>query len=292
MFKDAAVKFMNDKAPRLGAALAYYTIFSLAPLLIIAISIAGLAFGEEAARGEIFGSLRGLVGGQGAAAIQSLVENAARPGRGAIGTAVGLLTLLIGASGVFAQLQDALNTVWNVGPKTGSGLLFFVRQRLITFGMVLVIGFLLLVSLLVSAVLAGLSGWIDRHVPLGATIGRIINFAVSFGVTTLLFAMIYKILPNERIAWRDVGAGAAVTAAMFTVGKFLIGLYLGQSSMASVYGAAGSLVVVLVWVYYSTQILLFGAEFTHVYARSRGSHAHRARAENVITGRDFKRRPA
>lgn len=271
LLKATVAEWQEDKVPRLAAALAYFTVFSLAPLLVIAISIAALFFGEEAARGQIFAQLQGLIGRQGAEAIEATITNADRVEGGGIATIVGIITLLLGASGVFGQLQDALNTIWEVAPKPGRGIVSFLRTRFLSFGMVLVIGFLLLVSLVLSAILAGVSTYMEGFVPALAPLWAIVNFLVSFGVITCLFALIYRVLPDVHIAWGDVWVGAAFTALLFTIGRTLIGIYLGSAAVGSAYGAAGSLVIILVWVFYSAQILLFGAEFTQVYARRYGS---------------------
>jgi membrane protein len=272
LLKETVAEWSEDKVPLWAAALAYYTIFSLAPLLLIAISIAGLVFGEEAARGEIVGQIRGLVGQQGAEAIQGMIQNVNRPGSGGtLATIVGVVTLLFGASGVFGQLQDALNTIWGVKPKPGQGIASFIQARFLSFAMVLVIGFLLLVSLVLSAALAAITTFFSHFLPTFVALGQLLNFVVSFGFITLLFAAIYKFLPDVNVAWKDLWIGAATTSLLFNVGKFLIGLYLGNSGTTSAYGAAGSLVVLLLWVFYSAQIILFGAEFTQVFAKHRGS---------------------
>ena len=266
LIKETFSEWSKDKASRLAAALSYYTIFSVAPLLIIAIAVAGLVFGREAATHQIEGQARGLLGEQGAQAIQTILENTGKTGAGVMATIIGVNTLLIGASGAFAQLQESLNTIWEVKPRAGRGVKGMVRDRFLSFSMVLVIGFLLLVSLVLSAVLAGVGKYISDLLPLSSLMMQGVNFGISFGVTTFLFALIFKVLPDAYIRWRDVWVGAAVTALLFSLGRFLIGLYLGRSSISSAYGAAGSLVVLLVWVYYSAQILFLGAEFTQVYA--------------------------
>lgn len=276
LLKETFQEWQEDKASRLAAALAYYTIFSIAPLLIIAIAIAGAVFGEEAARGEIVGQIQGLVGKPGAEFIETAINNANKPGsNGGLASLIGIGVLLFGASGVFAQLQDSLNTIWEVQPKPTKGLrggiMGFLRQRFLTFSMVLVIGFLLMVSLILSAVLSGLSAYMSHLLPGLDFVWGIVNFVISFGVITLLFALIYKFLPDVKITWNDVLTGAIITALLFTIGKTLLGQYLGQSSFSSTYGAAGSLVIILAWVYYSAQILFFGAEFTQVYASRYGS---------------------
>jgi membrane protein len=269
--QEVIAEWSDDRASRLAAALAYYTIFSLAPLLIIAIAVAGFFFGEAAAREAVVTQLESLIGQQGAEAVQQMLANANRPGAGTVALIIGVATLLLGASGVFAQLKGALNTIWDVKPAPGQGIWKTVSDRLLSFGMVLGIAFLLLVSLLVSTVLSTLSGQFEQLLPGADFLWQLLDFAISLGVIALLFAIIYKVLPDVTIAWKDVWVGAGVTALLFTIGKFLIGLYLGRSSVGSTYGAAGSLVVLLVWVYYSAQIVFIGAEFTQVYARRYGS---------------------
>ncbi len=268
--KTTLVEWSNDKAPRLGAALAYYTVFSLAPLLVVALAVVGLAFEQEAAEGSVYETMRELVGAEGARLIETMVERAGRGGRGIWATILGLSLLLFGATTVFAQLQDALNEIWRVKPKKRSGWWSLLRSRLLSLGLVVGIGFLLLVSLMMSTMLAVVGNYLQNVLPGGDTLWRLLNALISFGVITFLFAAIYKVLPDARIRWRDVMLGAAVTAFLFTVGKYLIGLYIGNSSFGSVYGAAGSLVVILVWVYYSAQIVFLGAEFTQVWARRHG----------------------
>lgn len=254
-----------------GAAVAFYTIFAIAPLFILVLAIAGFFFGQEAAQRELFGQLSSLLGKDGGAALQSLLAAANKPKANTLATIVALATLLVGACSVFVQLQDSLNAIWNVRRKPGHGLKTFVKSRLISFAMLLGIGFLLLVSLVLSAALAAAGKFMSGVVPAQAMVWQMADFAISLGLVMLLFAMIFKILPDVKIAWRDVWFGAFITALLFALGKFLIGLYLGRSSLASAYGAAGSLVVVLLWVYYSVQILLFGAAFTRVWAEKFGS---------------------
>lgn len=271
LVRETFSEWIGDKAPRLGAALAYYTLFSLAPLLIIAIALAGLVFGQEAVRGEVVHQVEGLVGTQGGQAIQAMIENASKPTSGFLATLASVALLIFGASGVFAQLQDALNTVWEVKPKEGRGIIGILKDRLLSFTMILVIGFLLLVSLLLSAFIAGVSNFIGEHWEGLAVLWQATNFLASFFISTLLFALIFKVLPDAKVHWGDVWVGALITSFLFSVGRLGIGLYLGHSSIASVYGAAGSVVVILIWAYYASQILLFGAEFTEVYARHHGS---------------------
>jgi membrane protein len=271
LVKDSFNEWKEDDALQLGAALSYYTIFSLAPMLLVVIGVAGIFWGPEAVRGQLVGQLSGLVGQQGGEAIQTMVANAGKHGNGVLATIIGLVTALFGATGVFSQLQSSLNRIWEVEAKPGQGIWSFVRTRLLSLGMVLGIGFLLLVSLVISAGVAAMQNWATGLMPGAEVLVRILTFVVSFALVTLLFAMIYKVLPDVKIAWRDVWIGAAVTSLLFTIGKFLIGLYLGRSSVASGYGAAGSVIIILLWIYYSSQILFFGAEFTQVYASHRGS---------------------
>jgi membrane protein len=272
LLKETVSEWSKDKASRLAAALAYYTVFSLAPLLIIVIAIAGSVFGEEAARGEIVGQIQGLVGKDGANVIETAIENANKPDTGSIASIISIIVLLFGASGIFAELQDALNTVWEVQPKPERGLINVIRSRFLSFSMVLGVGFLLLVSLVTSAALAATVNFFGHLLPPGLDFfWQLVNFIFAFGVTTVLFGLIYKVLPDVKIGWSDVWIGAAITSLLFSIGRYLLGQYLGNSSFSSTYGAAGSLVVVLAWVYYAAQILFFGAEFTQVYARRYGS---------------------
>lgn len=271
LLKETFNEWNEDKASRLAADLAYHTIFSLAPLLIVAIAIAGAVFGEEAAKGEIVGQIQGLVGEAAAEAIQTMIINTDRAGTGTFATIAGIATLLLGATGIFGELQDALNTIWEVAPKPGLGVMNFIRSRVLAFVMVLCIGLLLLLSLVLSTALAAFSTWFNDLLPGLGTILGVLNFAISFGLVTLLFAAIYDILPDVKIAWKDVWIGAAATALLFTIGRTLLGIYLGSAAVGSTFGAAGSLVVIVVWIFYSAQILLFGAEFTKVYARKRGA---------------------
>jgi membrane protein len=270
LLKEAASDWSRDRAPRLGAALAYYTVFSLVPFLVVIIAVIGLVFGQQAAQSAILSQIGELVGEQSAAAIKDMIQRADQPSTGLFATALAVGTLLLGASGVFGQLQDALNTVWGVEPKEGRGLWGFIKDRFLSFVAVLGTGFLLLVSLILSSALAAFGKWFGGLLPIPEAVMQLMNFALSFLVITGLFALIFKVLPDARVAWRDVWIGAALTAALFTIGKFALGLYLGKSNVASAYGAAGSLVLVLLWVYYSAQILLYGAEFTQVYANRVG----------------------
>jgi membrane protein len=281
LLKQTASEWMEDDAPTLGAALAYYTVFSLAPLMTIAIAMAGLFFGKEAAQGQIFDELRVLFGEEGGKAVEEVVQSAnAQPAAGVVATIISVIILLFGASGVFGQLQASLNTIWGVKPKPGRGVLGIIRDRLLSFGFTLVVGFLLLVSLLLTAGIALVADWVGGLMPGSETLAQLLNVVFSLVMITLLFAMIYKFLPDAKIAWRDVWIGAFLTALLFTIGKFALGIYLGKSGVASSYGAAGSLIVLLLWVYYSSQILFFGAEFTQVYANRFGSRV--APADNAV----------
>jgi membrane protein len=260
----------KDNVPRLGASLAYYTLFAVSPILVIAIAIAGSVFGEEAVRGRIVNEIDGLVGRQGAEAIQTILQGAHRDRSGTLAVLAGAVTLIIAASGAFLELQHALNTIFRVKTDSKkSGIQRLLLSRLRSFGLVVSIGFVLMVSLLVSAALSALSGRLRDIELMGPWLLKAIDVGVGLAVTTLLFGMIYRFLPDVRLAWRDVWTGAFVTSLLFSAGKFLIGLYLGQSSVASSYGAAGSIVVLLVWVYYSAQVILLGAELTRVYAEHR-----------------------
>jgi membrane protein len=261
----------EDRAQRLGAALAYYTVFALAPTIVIVIAVAALLLGHEAARDEILLQIHSLAGEQAAKAVEAMTKSARDPGASSTAIGLGLLTLVFALWGVFGELQDALNTIWGVTPKPGRGVLDMIRQRFWSFALVVGTGFLLLVSLAISTWISILTKYFWYLLPLPAFALQAANIVVSFGVITVLFALTFKLLPDVEIAWRDVWLGAAVTALLFTVGKLLIGLYLGKSGVASAFGAAGSLVVILVWVYYSAQIIYFGAEFTKVWTRRRGS---------------------
>ena len=270
--KSAVTAWIDDYASSMGAAIAYYTVFSMAPLLIIAIAVAAVFFGERAAQHELLDQLRGLLGDQGANAVEMMLSNAQKPKQGTIASVLSVATLIIGATGVFSELESDLNRIWKVQGPEVRGIWHLLRVRLLSFGMVLAIGFLLLVSLIISA---GLAAWGKYWGGMFSGIEALlqaVNFLVSLLVITVLFALMYKILPAVKIAWRHVWLGAGVTALLFSLGKFVIGLYIGKSSIASSYGAAGSLIILLIWVFYSAQIMLFGAEFTRVYALRHGSH--------------------
>lgn len=270
LLKEAGLGWVNDNASRLSAALAYYAIFSIAPLLVIVIFILAAVFGEDAATGEIAKQLSSLVGSSAAETIQSAITatNAARK-TGIIATITGFAVLLFGASSVFGELKNSLNSIWGVAVKPGRTILTLIRDRFLSFSLVLCIGFLLLVSLLISAGIAGLSSYLSKTLGVPATVWQVTDFLISLCVTGVLFAMIFKILPNVILSWQDVAAGGLITALLFTAGKSAIAWYLGTSSVASSFGAAGSLVIILLWIYYATSILFFGAEFTKAWVRAR-----------------------
>jgi membrane protein len=272
LVKDSGAKFWEDKGPRLGAAMAYYTALSLSPLLLAVVAIAGLAFGHEAARGEIVEQFRDTIGTEAASVVEQLVLKSSSPTNGIIAAVIAGVVLFFGASGVFADLQSALNTIWKVPGRTSAGgVLTVVKERLLSFSLVCGAAFLLLVSLVITALLAGINSRVTGWMPGMDVLAQVLNFALNFALTAALFAMMFKWLPETKLAWRDVWVGAAVTAGLFSIGRYLIGLYLGKAAVGSTYGAAGAFVVLLVWIYYSTQILLFGAELTFVYAQRFGS---------------------
>ena len=275
LFKMAVTAWSNDYAPSMGAALSYYTLFSIAPLLLIVIAVAGWFFGDDAARGEITSGLQGLMGEEGAKAVEDMVANASQPKEGIIATVVGVFVLILGATTVFGELQNSLDRIWRAPAREAGGVWKLLRSRLLSIGMILGIAFLLMVSLVFDTVLQalgkmwGTEGW--------QVVAQVFNFVLGFVLTTTVFALIYKLMPRAKIEWHDVWVGAAVTAVLFTVGKFLISLYIGRSAVASSFGAAGSLAVVMIWVYYSAQIFLLGAEFTWVYSHEHGSRKGQTR---------------
>ena len=288
LFTDTLNEWYKHKAPRLGASLAFYTLLSMAPLLVVIVALAGAVFGEEAARGQIVEQLQDLIGRTGANAIEQVILQARQPTVGLIATLFGLITLFFGATGVVTELRDALNTIYEIPAPEVTGLksvLLFVRERLFSFAMVLGVGFLLLVSLALNAWLAAMGTWFTGWLP--ALMLQFASTIVSWVIITALFAAIYKALPDVSLEWRDVILGAAVTSLLFNLGKFLIGLYLGSSTVASAYGAAGSLVIVLIWVYYSAQIFFLGAEFTQVFANRYGSQPT-VRAKRALLGRLYR----
>ena len=279
MCKKAVMAWIDDFAPSMGAAISYYTIFSLAPLLVIVIAIAGAVFGRDAVQGQVVAQLDGLIGEEGATLVQSLIKGASDPGKGLVASIISFVILAIGATTVFAELQSALDRIWHVPEKAKpSGIWAVLQARFLSFGLVLGLAFLMMVSLVVSAGVAAFGSWTSSLAPGWEVVLQIVNIAVSLTTTTLLFAMIYKLMPSVKIAWRDVWVGAGVTALLFEVGKLLIGLYIGKSGVTESFAAAGSLVVLLAWVYYAAQIFLLGAEFTKVLASERGSPA----AENAV----------
>ena len=279
--RDIATQWFEDEPFQLAAALSYYTLFSLAPILIIAIALAGFFFDREAATNQIVQTFQGFVGQESAKAVQEMIRNASsKPKTGMISTVVGIVVLVFGAGGVVGQLQSSLNRIWGVTTKPGRGIWDFVRERFVSFAMVLGVGFLLLVSLVITAILTHLTLYIGSLIGGAAVMAYALDLVMSFGFVTVLFAMIYKFLPDVRIQWRDVWIGAALTSVLFTLGKFLIGFYLGTSGVTSAFGAAGSLITVLLWVYYSSLIFFFGAEFTQIYASRYGSGV--VPAENAV----------
>jgi membrane protein len=271
LIKQSVSAFIDDEALTRGAAIAFYTVTSIGPVLFIVVAIAGLVFGEDAARGAISDQLGGLMGQQGSELLQTAIQSASQRSSGILAAAVGIGTLVITASGVFTEMQQTLNVIWRAEPR-GTTISRLIRARAVSLGLVGALGFLLLVSLVISTLLSALSDYINAYLPSGHLILQTLTFLISFGLITLLFGAIYKVLPDKKIEWHDVLIGAFVTALLFTFGKLLISLYIGSTAIASSYGAAGSLIVVLLWIYYSAQIFLLGAEFTKVYASHHGSH--------------------
>jgi membrane protein len=269
LLKQAVSRWLEHKDARIGAALAYYSVFSLGPLIVIAIAVAGLVFGQDAVRGEVTGGLKGLLGESGSKGVEAMLEGANRPREGIVATVIGIATLLFAAVGVVVQLKDAMNTVWEVEAPPGAGVWRFIRTYLLSLAGVLALGFLLLISMLLTTMLAAAGKYLAPYLPEAAM--HVVGFAVSFAVISLLFAMMFKWMPDAEVQWRDVWVGAVLTAALFEIGKFLISFYIGKQGLESTFGAAASIVVVLIWVYYSAQIVLMGAEFTHACARRYGS---------------------
>jgi membrane protein len=270
LLKDSVMAFIEDEALSKGAAISFYTVTSIAPILLIVIAIAGLAFGREAAQNAIMGQLSGLMGQQTAELLQTAVASASGKSSGILATIIGVVTLLVTASGVFGEMQTALNKIWKAKPE-GTTVSRLIRARAASLGLVAALGFLLIVSLVISAGLTAFGNYLDASLPLGKYILMLLNLLVSYALISVLFAAIYKVLPDTPLEWRDVISGALITAALFTIGKSLIGWYIGSSAVASSYGAAGALIILLLWVYYSAQIFLLGAEFTKVYAARKGS---------------------
>lgn len=272
IFKDTFQSFLDDKGLKLSASLSYYTVFSMAPLLLLLISLASIFFGRDAIQGQIFGEINGLIGNEAAVQIQEIIKNMELSGKTTLAVVMGGITLLIGATSVFGEIQDSINIIWKVKAKPKRGWLKLIQDRLLSSSLIVGLGFLLIVSLLVNGVLLALSEWLKNYFPdMTLVIFQIINVSISFIVITLLFGVIFKVLPDAKIAWKDVRAGAFFTACLFMLGRFLIGLYIDYSRTGSAYGAAGSLIIILVWVYYTAAILYFGAEFTKVYAEYTGA---------------------
>jgi membrane protein len=272
ILRDTGTEWYDDSAPRLAASLAYYALLSTAPLSLLCVSIVGFFFGERAARGQIAAQIGTVTGPEAAKAIQAVIQNAHQSDAGVLSTIAGIVLLLVGASGVFNELQTALNAMWGVKPSPERSVIkYFLIARFLSFTMVLAVAFMLLVSLIVSAALAAVGRMLSDSLPGGELLWQVLNFLLSLGVITVLFALIFKFVPDAKVRWRDVWMGAAVTALLFSIGKMLLGLYLGKSTVASTYGAAGSVVAFVVWVYYASQILFIGAEFTQVYSRASGT---------------------
>ena len=285
LVRKAGSAWIDDYAPSMGAALSYYTVFSLAPMLLIVIGVAGLLFGDQAARGALFGELDGMMGPDAAAAVQGLLANASKPAQGVLSSAIGVAVLLVGATSVFGELQDSLDRIWRVPARDkAAGLWALLRSRLLSFGMILGIAFLLMVSLVVSAVVAAVGKWWGGAFGEWELPAQVLTFVFGFVVTAVGFALIYKLMPRADVQWRDVWIGAFVTSFLFSLGRFLISLYVGKSGIASSFGAAGSLVLVFVWVYYSAQIFLLGAEFTWAYATTFGSRREEAASTASAAG--------
>ncbi len=290
LLRDSGMAWVDHNATRLAAAVAFYSILSLAPLLILSLAIAGMIFGEEAARGELDTQMRSLVGDSGADVLKETLAHAKKPNQGILATVIGAVTLLIGAAGVFGELHDALNVIWEVRPKQGGGLWRFMRTKFLSFGMVLTIGFLLLISLVLSTSLSYIGTSMTGLAPGVPILMGMLNFVLSLLLITGLFALIFRYVPDARVPWKHVWFGAAITSLLFTLGKFAIGLYIAQAAVGSPFGAAGSLVVLVVWVYYSALIVFFGAELTQAHARAAGvsvepiSTAERVPAEDAKPG--------
>ena len=281
LVKKSVNAWVDDYAPSMGAAISYYTVFSIAPLMIIVIAVAGFVWGREAVQGQLVGQLSGMLGEEGAKGVQTLIESANQPTQGIVATVISIVVLIIGATTVFAELQSSLDRIWQVPQaRKSSGIWAMVRSRLLSLGFILGLGFLLLVSLVTSAGIAAVGTWADGMLPGWEALLYVVNIVLSVGIATVLFAMIFKVMPQARVGWRDVWVGAAVTAVLFEIGKWLISLYIGKSSVTSSFAAAGSLVVLLVWVYYSAQIFLLGAEFTWAFANDHGSLSKAAADKN------------
>lgn len=275
VFKNAFIGFSDDKLTRLSGSLAYYTVFSMAPLMIVIISLCGLFLAREAVEGKIYGQLAGFVGTDTASQLQDIIKNASVAGKSEMAAIIGVITLLVGATSIFAEIQDSINSIWGLKPKPKRGWLKMIQNRLLSFSVIVGLGFLLLVSLSVSTVIDGFSDKLTQQFPeIAVLFFYLINVLITFGVTTLIFAVIFKVLPDGNIRWKDVMAGAMATAFLFMLGKFAISFYISKSHIGTTYGAAGSLVILLLWIYYSSMILYFGAELTKAYAIQYGSPIH------------------
>lgn len=288
LMRQSFFRWNDVNAPRLGAALTFYTMLSIAPLLVVCVGIAGWVFGHDWAQEQIAIQMRNVIGYQGANVIEALLKQSARPTAGIVATFVGIFTLFFGASGVFAELRDSLNLVWNAGVRENGGVMGLIRYRFFSFTLVLGIGFLLLVSLVLSAAIAAAGKWFSGYLPMPELVLHLVTTVFTFVTVTVLFALLYKVVPDVKVEWRDVWIGAAATALLFSIGKFLIGLYLGKAGVGSAYGAAGSLVVFMVWVYYSAQIFFLGALFTYSYAQRHGSRAAEREDHAAATGGQFR----
>jgi membrane protein len=275
LLKETASKWSAHQAPRLGASVAFYSLLSFAPLLILLVTVAGLVFDPQTTQRTLIDQARATIGDRGGDTVQALLKSAQKPSSGIVASVIAFLTLLFGASGVFSELRDALNTIWETEPQNQNGIKGLLKDRLFSFGMVLSVGFLLLVFLIISAGLSFLGKYFGQMIPIPVPVLEVINVLISLAVITALFALMFKYVPSASIGWHDVTIGAVGTAVLFTIGKFLLGFYLGKASVGSAYGAAGSLVAVIVWIYYSAQIFFFGAEFTHVYAYHHDPHSNR-----------------
>ncbi|MCU7496472.1 MAG: YihY/virulence factor BrkB family protein [Ignavibacteria bacterium] len=271
VLKETFTKWSDDKAPKLAASLSFYTIFSIAPMLLLIIAIAGFVFGNDAAQGRIVEQLQSLVGKESAVLIQNAIKQSSNLQSGIIATVIGIVTLLLGASGVFLELQDSLNMIWKVRRKPDTAVMAFLKSRLISFSLIIAVGVLLMASLIISTVISALSDFIERYISIPGFVLSLTDFIISLLIMVVLFSMIYRVLPDVKLSWKDVRIGGIITSLLFILGKYLISLYLGRSSISSTFGAAGSLAVFIIWIYYTSQILFLGAEFTYVYAVRFGS---------------------
>ena len=290
ILKDTFNGFIDDRALKLSASLSYYTVFSMAPLLLLLISLAGVFFGREAIQGHVFAEINGLIGNEAAAQIQEIIKNMELSGKTNTAVVIGAITLIIGATSVFGEIQDSINIIWKVKAKPKRGWVKLLKDRLLSSSLIVGLGFLLIVSLMVNGVLLAVSDWLKSYFPdVTIVIFHAFNIVLGFAVITTLFGVIFKVLPDAKIAWKDVRSGAFFTACLFMLGRFLIGLYIETSSTVTIYGAAGSLIVILVWVYYTAAILYFGAEFTRVYAEFTGARIEPADYAVYVEQREKER---